>query len=127
MGMMAEFKEFALKGSLMDMAVGIIVGAAVSDTVGALVDSVLMPIIGIFLGGVDFSGLAITVGDANIGYGMFIQALINFLIIAFVIFIIVKMINNMKKRFEKEQVEEPAEDPADIALLKEIRDQLAAR
>ncbi|PID60553.1 MAG: large conductance mechanosensitive channel protein MscL [Gammaproteobacteria bacterium] len=125
--MMAEFKEFALKGSLMDMAVGIIVGAAVSDTVGALVDSVLMPIIGIFLGGVDFSGLAITVGDANIGYGMFIQALINFLIIAFVIFIIVKMINNMKKRFEKEQVEEPAEDPADIALLKEIRDQLAAR
>jgi len=122
--MISEFKEFALKGNLIDMAVGIIIGAAVSDAVGALVDSVLMPIIGIFMGGVDFSGLSFDVGDAAIGYGAFIQAAINFLIIAFVIFMILKAINKMRANFEEEKVEEPAEDPADVALLTEIRDLL---
>ena len=124
MGMIQEFKEFAMKGSLIDMAVGIIIGAAVSEMVGTLVDSVMMPIVGIFLGGVDFSSLAITFGEAKIGYGAFIQALINFTIIAFVIFMILKVINRMKEQFAKEQVEKAAPAPADIQLLVEIRDLL---
>lgn len=124
MGMISEFKEFAMKGSLIDMAVGIIIGAAVSKMVGALVENILMPIIGIFMGGVNFEDLSITVGDAAVGYGAFIQALIDFLIIAFVIFMILKMINNMKARFEAEKAAEPEPDPADVVLLKEIRDLL---
>ena len=120
MGMIQEFKEFAMKGSLIDMAVGIIIGAAVSEMVGALVDSVIMPIVGILMGGKDFSALVITVGDANIGYGAFIQALINFLIIAFVIFMILKALNKMKAS----AVEEPEEEPVDVQLLTEIRDLL---
>lgn len=124
MGMVQEFKEFAMKGSLIDMAVGIIIGAAVSEMVGTLVENILMPIIGVFMGGVDFSTLSITVGDAAIGYGAFIQALIDFLIIAFVIFMILKAINKMKKNFEEEKVEEPEEAPVDVQLLSEIRDLL---
>ena len=123
MGMVSEFKEFAMKGSLMDMAVGIIIGAAIGKVVGALVESVLMPLIGMVMGGVDFSSLAITVGDANIGYGAFIQALIDFTIVAFVIFMILRMMNKMKKE-EVEEEEAPAED---VALLTEIRDLLKQR
>jgi len=122
--MVQEFKEFATKGSLIDMAVGIIIGVAVSDMIGALVDNVIMPIVGIFLGGVDFSSLAITVGEASIGYGAFVQAIIDFLIIAFVIFMILKVINRMKQEFAAAQVEEAAPAPADIQLLSEIRDLL---
>lgn len=124
MSMIKEFKEFAMKGSLIDMAVGIIIGAAVSKMVGTLVENILMPIIGVFMGGVNFQDLSIKVGEASIGYGAFIQALIDFIIIAFVIFMILKAINKMKANFEEEKVEEPAEDPADIALLTEIRDLL---
>jgi len=120
MGMVSEFKAFAMKGSLMDMAVGIIIGAAIGKTVGALVDNILMPLIGLAMGGVDFSALSVTVGDAAIGYGAFIQALIDFLIIAFVIFMLLKMINNLQKQAE----ETPAAPAADIALLTEIRDLL---
>ena len=120
MGMIQEFKEFAMKGSLIDMAVGIIIGAAVSEMVGVLVDSVIMPIVGILMGGKDFSALVITVGDANIGYGAFIQALINFLIIAFVIFMILKALNKMKAS----AAEAPQEQPVDVQLLTEIRDLL---
>jgi len=120
MGMISEFKEFAMKGSLMDMAVGIVIGAAVGKMVGALVENIIMPIVGMLMGGVDFSSLAITVGDASIGYGAFIQAIIDFLIIAFVIFMILKALNNAKKKEE----EAPAEPPADVALLTEIRDLL---
>ncbi len=123
MGMVSEFKEFAMKGSLMDMAVGIIIGAAIGKVVGALVESVLMPIIGMVMGGVDFSSLAISVGDANIGYGAFIQALIDFTIVAFVIFMILRMMNKMKK----EQVEEEEAPAEDVALLTEIRDLLKQR
>jgi len=120
MGMIQEFKEFAMKGSLVDMAVGIIIGAAVSEMVGVLVDSVIMPIVGILMGGKDFSSLVITVGEANIGYGAFIQAVINFVIIAFVIFMILKALNKMKAS----AVEEPEEEPVDVQLLTEIRDLL---
>lgn len=120
MSLASEFKEFAMKGNLMDMAVGIIIGAAIGKMVGALVDNILMPVIGLVMGGVDFSSLAITVGDANVGYGAFIQAAIDFLIVAFVIFMIIKALNKMKQ--EKEEA--PAEPDADVALLTEIRDLL---
>lgn len=120
MGMVSEFKEFAMKGSLMDMAVGIIIGAAIGKMVGSLVDNILMPLIGLAMGGVDFSSLAVKVGEASIGYGAFIQALIDFLIIAFVIFMLLKMINNLKKKAE----EAPAAPAEDVVLLSEIRDLL---
>ena len=121
-GFMAEFKEFINKGNVMDMAVGVIIAGAFGKIVTALVDNILMPIVGMLLGGVNFSKLAVTVGDASIVYGAFIQAIIDFLIIALVIFIIVKNINKMKK--EEPAEEEPEETPADIALLTEIRDLL---
>jgi len=117
MSIASEFREFATKGSLVDMAVGIIIGAAIGKMVGALVDNILMPLIGMLLGGVNFSGLAFSVGEANIGYGAFIQAVIDFLIVAFVIFMIIRAINNMKKQAS-------TEDPDEVALLTEIRDLL---
>jgi large conductance mechanosensitive channel len=120
--MIKEFKEFAMKGSLIDMAVGIIIGAAVGNMVSTLVENILMPIIGVLMGGVNFTDLSITVGDAAIGYGAFIQAIIDFIIIAFVIFMILKAIAKMKENAEAEKADEP--DPADVALLKEIRDLL---
>ncbi|WP_088922066.1 large-conductance mechanosensitive channel protein MscL [Granulosicoccus antarcticus] len=124
MSMIQEFKEFAMKGSLIDMAVGIIIGAAVGKMVSTLVENILMPIIGVFMGGVNFSDLSITVGDAAIGYGAFIQSMIDFLIVAFVIFIILRAITSMKKKFEEEKTEEPAVVAEDVKLLEEIRDLL---
>jgi len=103
--------------------VGIIIGAAIGKVVGALVDSILMPLVGMAMGGVDFSSLAIQVGEASVGYGAFLQAMIDFLIVAFVIFMIIKVLNNMKKSGE-EEVEELS---ADTALLTEIRDLLKQR
>ena len=124
MSMLKEFKEFAVKGSLIDMAVGIIIGAAVGKMVSTLVENILMPIIGVAMGGVNFQDLSIKVGDAAIGYGAFIQAMIDFVIVAFVIFVILKMINKMKANFEQEQAGDAVEDPAEVALLTEIRDLL---
>jgi large conductance mechanosensitive channel len=125
MGMVSEFKEFAVKGSLIDMAVGIIIGAATGKMVSTLVENILMPIIGAFMGGVNFTDLSIKIGDAAIGYGAFIQATIDFIIIAFVVFMILKAINKMKEAAaEEEAAAEPEADPADVALLTEIRDLL---
>lgn len=124
MGMISEFKEFAVKGSLIDMAVGIIIGAATGKMVSTLVENILMPIIGVFMGGVNFEELSITVGDAAIGYGAFIQATIDFVIIAFVVFMILRAINKLKAAAEEEKAAEPEADPADVALLTEIRDLL---
>ena len=125
MGMVSEFKEFAVKGSLIDMAVGIIIGAATGKMVSTLVENILMPIIGAMMGGVNFTDLSIKIGDAAIGYGAFIQATIDFIIIAFVVFMILKAINKMKEAAaEEEAAAEPEADPADVALLTEIRDLL---
>lgn len=125
MSMVSEFKEFAMKGSLIDMAVGIIIGAATGKMVSTLVENILMPIIGALMGGVNFEDLSIKIGDAAIGYGAFIQAMIDFVIIAFVVFIILKAINKMKESAAKEEAAaEPEADPADVALLTEIRDLL---
>jgi large conductance mechanosensitive channel len=118
--MIKEFKEFAFKGNVLDLAVAVIIGAAFGKIVTAVVDNLLMPIIGVLMGGVDFSGLAITVGEAKIGYGMVIQSIIDFLIVAFCIFLVVKAANKMMKK-QEEEPEEPA-GPSQEELLTEIRD-----
>ncbi|MGI6736079.1 MAG: large conductance mechanosensitive channel protein MscL [Anaerovoracaceae bacterium] len=117
--MWKEFKEFAFKGNVLDLAVAVIMGAAIGKIVTALVDYLLMPIIGMICGGIDFSGLAVTVGQASLGYGQVIQAVIDFLIIAFFIFLLVKAANKVVPKKE----EEPA-GPTQEELLSEIRDLL---
>lgn len=130
MGMMKEFKKFAMRGNVMDMAIGIIIGAAFGKIVSSLVGDVIMPPIGILLGGMDFSNLSITLINATetseavlLKYGMFINTVINFLIIAFAIFIVVKAINSMKKKEEEKPAAPPAPTKEEI-LLTEIRDEL---
>ena len=122
-GFMKEFKEFIARGNVMNMAVGIIIGGAFGAIITALVDNVIGPLIGMAIGGIDFSKLAITVGSAQLMIGAFIQAIINFLITAFVLFCIIKAFNKFQKEQEPEPEPEP-ETPADIVLLTEIRDLL---
>ena len=131
MSLVQEFKEFAMKGNVVDMAVGIIIGAAFGKIVSALVGSVLMPAIGMMLGGVDFSGLNFVLGtDAKSGepvaiqYGLFIQSLIDFLIIAFAIFMALKGMNKMRKPPAPAAAAAP---PREEILLTEIRDLLKQR
>lgn len=120
--MWKEFKEFAMQGNVVDLAVAVVIGGAFGKIVTAFVDNIITPIIGVLCGGVDFSGLAIHVGEAAIGYGALIQAIIDFLIIAFFIFLVVKAMNKMKKPEEPAE-EEPA-GPTEAELLTEIRDLL---
>jgi len=127
MGMMSEFKDFAMKGNVVDMAVGIVIGGAFGKIVSSFVADVLMPPIGLAMGGVNFSDLAVTLqeaaGDAGpvlLKYGVFIQSVVDFIIIAFAIFMVVKAMNSMK---EEEAEEDPG--PSEKDLLAEIRDALA--
>ena len=125
--MIKEFRDFISRGNVMDLAVAVIIGAAFTAIVTSLVDDIIMPIIGVLLGGVDFTALSIQVGDANIMYGNFIQAIINFLIISLVIFLMVKAINSASKQMagpEEEVAEEEPELEAEVELLTEIRDLL---
>lgn len=124
--MINEFKDFIAKGNVMDMAVGIIIGAAFTAIVTSLVDDLVNPLIGLFVGGLDFSALSFGLADAQFMYGNFITALINFLIIAFVVFMLVKMVNRVKNMAEKPEEPAPEEDPAptEIDILMEIRDAL---
>jgi len=132
MSLLQEFKEFAMKGNVVDMAVGIIIGAAFGKIVSSLVGSVVMPAIGMMLGGVDFSGLSVELGiDAKTGepvelqYGQFIQALIDFLIVAFAIFMALKAMNKMRRPPPPPPV--AAAPPREEVLLTEIRDLLRQR
>lgn len=122
-----EFKEFISRGSVMDMAVGIVIGAAFTAIITSLVNDILMPLIGLVAGGIDFTNLAITIpnffgtGDqAIIRYGNFLQCIVNFLIIAFCIFLCIKLINRFRRKTNKEAKTEAAK----LAVLKEIRDEL---
>ena len=125
--MLREFREFISRGNVMDLAVAVIIAAAFGAIITSLVNDIIMPIIGIILGGIDFSGLAVNIGDAAITYGNFIQAVINFLIIAFVIFLLVRTVNNIQKRMAREaEAAPPPEAPVDVQLLTEIRDLLKA-
>lgn len=131
MGMIQEFREFALKGNFIDMATGIIIGGAVGTVVKSLVSDIIMPPIGLAVGGIDFSQLSIPLKDAvgdqeavAINYGSFINNMISFLIIMAAVFMIIKAVNTAKQRFEKEEQEKPAAPDQQVVLLEEIRDLL---
>lgn len=129
-GFIGEFKEFIARGNVMDLAVGVIVGNAFSKIVTSLTDNILMPIIGVIIGGIDFSNLAYTfhIFDrvVNLKYGLFIQNVVDFLITAFCIFLVVKLMNSFFNKKKEEIEEEKKETPKseDILLLEEIRDLL---
>ena len=136
MGMLQEFKEFAMKGNVVDLAVGVVIGAAFGKIVSALVDGVIMPVIGMAMGGVNFADLAVVLKEAVIGpdgkevaaavaikYGAFLQTVFDFVIIAFVLFLVIKAMNRMK-RAEAAAPPAPAEPAEDVLLLREIRDAL---
>jgi large conductance mechanosensitive channel len=135
--MLQEFKEFALRGNVVDMAVGIIIGAAFSTIVRSLVDDIVMPPMGVFTGGVDFSNMFIALnggdyaslaqarqaGAATVNFGLFINNVISFLIVAFVLFMVVKAMNRLRRKQEEEPQTEPSRE---VQLLEEIRDALVA-
>ncbi len=125
--MIQEFREFIRRGNVIDLAVAVVMGAAFTSIVNSLVDDIIMPLIGVLLGGIDFSSLSFTVGNAEILYGNFIQAVINFFIIALVIFFIVRAVNKANEMAFGEEEEEEAEEEASAEeqLLTEIRDLLA--
>ena len=119
-----EFRKFISRGAVLDMAIGVIIGGAFSKIVSSLVDDIFMPLLGVVLGGLDFSGLSIKIGDASIMYGSFIQSIVDFSIIAICIFTIVKIINkiiHIKKKEEEKVVPKKSEE---VLLLEEIRDLL---
>ena len=142
--MLKEFREFAIKGNVVDMGVGIVIGAAFTSIVTSFVSDIVNPILGVITGGIDFSNLFVNLGAGDfdslkaaqeagaptINYGLFINAIISFLIVAWVLFLVVKGVNQMKKRLEEEKAAEPETPPepsAEEKLLTEIRDLLAAR
>jgi large conductance mechanosensitive channel len=120
-----EFREFIMRGNVLDLAVAVILGVAFGAIVTSLVDDIIMPLIGILMGGVDFSDLGIQVGNATLLYGNFIQAIINFLIIAFVLFLIIKAANRAMR--QKAEAPVPPAPTAEEKLLTEIRDLLKAQ
>ena len=133
MGVMSEFREFAVKGNVVDLAVGVVIGAAFGKIVSALVDGVIMPVISVLTGGIDFSKAAFVLKDAVIGpdgketaaavaikYGAFVQTIIDFTIVAFVLFLVIKAMNRLKRA--EEAAPAPAAPPEDVVLLREIRD-----
>jgi large conductance mechanosensitive channel len=126
--MLKEFKDFAMRGNVVDMAVGIIIGAAFGKIVSSLVADVIMPPIGMMMGGVDFSNLAIALGEgeaaASINYGVFINTVLDFVIVAFAIFMVIRGLNSMKKK-EEEKPAAPPKPSAEEVLLTEIRDLLS--
>lgn len=140
MSMMQEFKQFAVKGNVIDLAVGVIIGGAFGKIVGSLVEDIIMPVVGKLVGNLDFSNLFLVLGSVPEGtaltlaelkkagvpvlaYGNFLSIALNFLILAFVIFLMIKQINRLKKA-EPAPVEAPAPTPEDVVLLREIRDSL---
>lgn len=130
MKMLQEFKAFAMRGNVVDMAVGIVIGGAFGKIVSSFVSDVIMPPIGMILGGTDFSKLSFVLKEASdnveavtLNYGMFLNTVIDFIIIAFAIFMVIKAMNKMKRK-EEEKPSAPPEPPADVKLLSEIRDLL---
>ncbi len=133
MGIMQEFRDFALKSNFMDMATGIVIGAATTSVVNSLVEDIIMPPIGLATGGVDFSKLALILQEKTpdadavaINYGAFINATISFVIIMFAVFMLIKAYNSAKAKFEEEQEAAPAAPPKQEVLLTEIRDAIRA-
>ncbi|HEU4353754.1 MAG TPA: large-conductance mechanosensitive channel protein MscL [Burkholderiales bacterium] len=123
MSIVKEFREFAIKGNAVDLAVGVIIGAAFGKIVASLVGDIVMPLVGTLIGGLDFTGLQVQIGQAKIQYGKFIQTCVDFIIIAWAIFLAVKVINRLKRKEEAA----PAAPPRQEVLLEEIRDLLKQR
>ena len=122
-GLLKEFREFAVKGNVIDLAVGVIIGAAFGKIVASAVADLVMPLLGVLLGGFDFKGLVLQIRDAKIQYGVFLQNVVDFVIIAWAIFVAVKLINRMKRNEEEKPAAPPA-PPRQEQLLEEIRDLL---
>jgi large conductance mechanosensitive channel len=132
MGMVREFKEFINKGNVVDLAVGVIIGAAFGKIVTALVESVLMPVLGLAMGGVSFASMATRIGGTDaepvlLKYGVLLQATLDFLILAFCVFLLVKLVNAARRPAEAPAPTAPPAPAADVVLLTEIRDLLKAR
>lgn len=123
MNLLKEFKAFALKGNVLDLAIGVIIGAAFGKIVSSLVSDIIMPLIGLLMGGVDLSGLKATLGDATLTYGVFLQTVVDFLIVSFSIFLFIRTLNRFKRKEEAKPEEPPAPSKEEI-LLTEIRDLL---
>ena len=121
--MIKEFKEFISKGNVLDLAIGVVMGTAFSGIVTSLVNDIIMPVVRLIIGGIDFTGMKVTVGDASIAYGNFVQNIVNFLIISLSIFLFVKLINKLTRKNEAKKEAEAKKDPQ-IELLEEIRDEL---
>jgi len=119
-----EFKEFISRGNVVDLAVGVIIGGAFGKIVTSLVNDILMPLIGIILGGLDFTNLKLTIKDASISYGLFLQNVLDFLIVSLCIFIMIKFINRFSKKKEIEEIKEEPKKSEEVLLLEEIRDLL---
>lgn len=121
-----EFKKFAMKGNVLDLAVGVVIGAAFGKIVSSLVDDMIMPLVGLLMGGVDFTKLTVKIGEAELKYGQFLQNVVDFLIVAFSIFLFVRVMNKYVKRKETEKENKPAPAATDknTELLTEIRDLL---
>lgn len=116
-----EFKEFISRGNVVDLAVGVVIGGAFSKIVTSLVNDIIMPLVGIIIGGIDFTSLSLTFRDATISYGVFIQTVIDFLIVAWCIFVCIKIINKFQKK-KVDEVKEEVKKDENIVLLEEIRD-----
>ena len=126
-GFLKEFKDFISKGNVLDLAVAVVIGGAFNAIVTSLVNDVIMPLVGIIIGGIDFSGIKITLGNSNIMVGNFIQNIVNFLIVAFTIFVVVKAFNKLQEKAKKKEEKKEAEAPKksdEVLLLEEIRDLL---
>lgn len=120
--MIKEFKKFISKGNVVDLAVGVVIGSAFGKIVSSLVDNIIMPLVGIIIGGIDFTNLTLKLGDAKIEYGIFIQNVVDFLIVAFCIFIVIRAFNKITHKEEKKQEKPKKSD--EVILLEEIRDLL---
>ncbi|WP_044639901.1 large conductance mechanosensitive channel protein MscL [Risungbinella massiliensis] len=125
--MWSEFKQFALKGNVVDLAVGVIIGAAFGKIVTSLVNDMIMPLLGLLVGGINFTDLHITVGSAVVKYGNFVQSVLDFVIVAFSIFVFIKLFSKLKRREEQEEEQEALKPSREEELLSEIRDLLKNR
>ncbi len=123
-GFFGEFKDFIKRGNVMDLAIAVVIGGAFGKIVTSLVNDIIMPLVGIIIGGIDFTSLKATIGTASINYGAFIQNVIDFLIVAFCIFVTMKIVNKFLIKAKKEEVEVKKEPSEEVKLLSEIRDLL---
>ncbi|MHC0037983.1 large conductance mechanosensitive channel protein MscL [Pseudoneobacillus sp. C159] len=119
-----EFKKFAFKGNVLDLAVGVVIGGAFGKIVSSIVDDLIMPLVGVLIGGINFKELVLKVGNATISYGSFIQNVVNFFIIAFSIFVVIRMLNKLNRKEEIKEEVKPSEPTKEEVLLTEIRDLL---